>query len=59
MEYPSIIEVNKTSHEQICRWYRFLGSPTTELEVSTMNAICARLNELGGFTPEISKRIGW
>lgn len=30
-----------------------------EKETEIMNKIAARFKELGGFTPEISKRIGW
>jgi hypothetical protein len=73
MIYPTINEVNGASHEQICRWYRFLPSPgmaainmTREVfekclakDVVIMNRITERLEEFGGFTPEISKRIGW
>jgi len=69
--YPTIEEVNEASHEQICRWWRFLGSPgksavgrkdfneVLEREAKVMDRIAERLKELGGFTPEISKSIGW
>ena len=56
---PTIEEVEKADREQICRWWRFLGSPTTDEEVIVMNRIAERFREVGGFTPEISKQIGW
>ena len=71
MKYPTIEEVNLADHEQICRWWRFLGSPGAEaigredyLEVSdrqilVMNRIAVRLKHFGGFTLAISKKIGW
>ena len=73
MEYPTIEEVEKASHEQICRWWRFLKSPGQsaigkgrplfeeigQREMLVMNRIAERLKEFGGFTPTISKRIGW
>jgi len=71
MSYPSMEQVEAASHEQLCRWWRFLPSPgyeqlgepdfeqVLEEEAAVMNRIDARLKELGGFTPEISKLIGW
>lgn len=71
VNYPTIKEVEEASHEQICRWWRFLPSPGSsaigtkeftdllEKEAKVMNRIGERLETLGGFTPEISKRIGW
>jgi hypothetical protein len=73
MKYPTIEEVNNADIEQLVKWYRFLNSPglnyvDSELgifkykikeETSIINLICQRINEVGGFTPEISKRIGW
>ena len=69
--YPTIEQVNAANHYQICSWYRFLESPGTraigkdnfqevlEAEVKIMNRIAERLKEFGGFTPEISKSLGW
>ena len=70
-KYPTLEQVEKADHEQICKWYRFLPSPASdmvgkpnfdgilEIEVKIMNRISERLKEFGGFTPEISKKIGW
>ncbi len=71
MKYPTLDEVEKAGHEQICRWWRFLKSPGQsaigkgnfteigEQELKVMNRIAERLKKFGGFTPAISKRIGW
>jgi len=59
MEYPTINEVKAASRYTICRWYRFLPPAETEDQVQVENLISERLKELGGFTPEISKSLGW
>ena len=72
MAYPTLEEVDAADHEQICRWYRFLPSPgagavgeisfqeALTREAAIMNRIAERLlKEFGGFTSEISKKIGW
>ena len=68
---PTLDQINAASHYQICAWYRFLPSPGTSAigksnfqevlnaEVLLMNRIAERLKEFGGFTPEISKSLGW
>ena len=56
---PTMEQVEKADREQICRWWRCLSSPTTDQEVRVMNRIAERFDKLGGFTPEISKRVGW
>lgn len=75
MIYPTIEQVEKATHYDICKWWRFLPSPGTAVlmlqtvpenapeivavEVAVMDRIAVRLNEFGGFTPEISKALGW
>ena len=59
MNYPTITEVESASRYQICKWHRFLSSPINEDEVKIKNRIFKRLEDFGGFTPEISKAIGW
>lgn len=73
MPYPTLEEVNVASHEQICYWWRFLESPgmsaidsprevydaVARKECEVMNRMGERLRKFGGFTPEISKKIGW
>lgn len=57
--YPSKSEVESADREQLARWWRFLRSPQNPAEVEIMNRIAERFKGLGGFTPEISKAIGW
>ena len=69
--YPTLEQVNNASHYEICEWVRFLPSPAMsyvglpnfaeklEEQATIMDRIVARLAELGGFTPEISKQLGW
>lgn len=61
MEYPTLKEVESANRYTICGWYRFLPSPNSEAkeQVNIMDRICDRFKELGGFTPEISKQMGW
>ena len=73
VRYPSLEQVDAADHEIICYWWRFLPSPGSDAinapsdvfqklldeEVVVMNRIGERLKELGGFTTEISKSIGW
>jgi len=58
MSYPTLLEIEKAGREQLARWYRFLPSPSNVLEHSLMLAITNRFLLLGGFTPELSKKIG-
>lgn len=69
--YPTLDQVNAADREQICQWWRFLESPGTravgtdrfsavlEAEAAILDRIAERFKETGGFTPEISKRLGW
>lgn len=59
-DFPTMAQVNAGDHEQLCRWHRFLRTPKNDDELSIVNRNFDRLfTEFGGFTPEISKRIGW
>ncbi|MBN2200460.1 hypothetical protein JW777_00730 [bacterium] len=71
MNYPTMEEVEAADRIQLCRWHRFLPSPGSRAidrssfldvlnaESRAMNRICQRIEDLGGFTSEISKLIGW
>lgn len=52
-------EIDLMSQEEMCRRWRFApaGDPMFQGEVGEY--FKKRLEEKGGFTPEISKRIGW
>ena len=56
-DFPTLDQVEKASHEQLGRWYRFLLAETAE-EEKVMDRIAVRFKKLGGMTPDISKRIG-
>lgn len=58
-QYPTEDEVEAADRFTICRWYRFLRSPDKPGEKAIMNRICERFRDLGGFTTEISKTLGW
>lgn len=71
MNYPTLQEVEIADRIQICKWWRFLPSPGSRAigkdnfseilhqEAEVMDRIGERLKDLGGFSPEISKKIGW
>jgi len=59
MTYPTPREVDNADRHQICRWYRFLPQPKNDGEIKIMDRICERFAKFGGFTPEISKALGW
>jgi len=54
--------IYKMSHEELARLYRFAPSGDPLFVTGTELWECFRkrfIEELGGFTPEISKAIGW
>lgn len=71
MKYPTEKEVEYATREQLGFWYRFLDSPGNshigatdfyvylEKEGKIMDRICEKFKEMGMFTPELSKKIGW
>ena len=71
MTYPTLKEVKSAERIDICRWWRHLNSPGLNAmdkpefdkvfkeEGIVMDEIIKRFRELDGFTPEISKEIGW
>lgn len=58
-DFPTIEQVEKADREQLARWFRFLPSGDTEEQSKIQDRIGARFKELGGMTPELSKRIGF
>lgn len=59
MRYPTKNEVLKAGRYQICEWYRFLPSPENSEEGEIVDLIVKKFRRFGGFTPEISKDVGW
>ena len=58
-EHLAIDKINDMTHEELCFTWRFapLGHPMVLGEAGAR--LKERLTEMGGFTPEISKKIGW
>lgn len=73
MNYPTLDQVEKADHFTLAKWYRFLKSPgdvalhprnpryfeIIDEQVTIMNRITARFNELGGMNSSLSKQLGW
>lgn len=57
--FPTMEEVEAASRIDLCRWWRFLPSAMTDEERVIQDRIHVRCREAGGFTPEISKAIGF
>jgi hypothetical protein len=56
--FPTVQEVEMADKEQLARWYRFLPSGDGASDEKIMKRIAERFRELGGMTPELSKKIG-
>ena len=54
-------EINGLTHYEMCRLVRFASSGHEYFDKSKpyYELFSKRLEKLGGFTPEISKRLGW
>jgi hypothetical protein len=52
-------QVEEASKEQLARWFRFLPSGDTTEQQQVQDRIAERFKELGGMTPELSKKIGF
>jgi hypothetical protein len=52
-------EIDAMSQFELCRMWRFAPTGSPLLQGDTGDYFAARLKEMGGFTPEISKRLGW
>ncbi len=61
MDYKSInvSDLDTADRATICRLYRFLPSPETPEQEDILSKVAERFRHLGGFTPGISKLIGW
>ncbi len=58
-DFPTMGHVEKASHEQLARWYRFLPSGDSKEQQKIMARITERFNKLGGMTPELSDKVGF
>jgi hypothetical protein len=58
-DIPTMEQVEKASHEQLARWYRFLPSGDTREQQEIQDRIAERFKALGGMTSAMSKKIGF
>lgn len=59
MPYPTLEQVTNAGQLQLAKWMRFLGSPQTDKQMHVLDAIQAKFKANGGWTPELSKLVGW
>jgi hypothetical protein len=57
-DFPTMEQVEKATHEQLARWYRFLPSGDTPEQKKIMDRLSARFKKLGGMTLAMSEHIG-
>lgn len=55
----TVESVKNISREEACRIWRFAESGYLQTGCPVSDAFVEHFNKLGGFSPEISKRIGW
>jgi hypothetical protein len=60
-QLKEIEKINQLTHVEMARLYRFspLGHPWFDQYQPFYEVFIKRFKELGGMTPEISKKIGW
>jgi hypothetical protein len=58
-DFPTMAEVENASREELAKWYRFLPSGDTKEQQRVQDRIAERFKQLGGMTPELSKKIGF
>jgi hypothetical protein len=56
-DFPTMQQVERARKEDLARWYRFLLG-TTDDQRKVLRRVSQRLEQLGGMTPELSKKIG-
>lgn len=57
--YPSLEAAARAGHLQLARWYRQLPSPADDTEKVVLDVIVARFQFMGGWSPALSKAVGW
>lgn len=55
-DFPTMEQVEKASHEQLAKWYRFLPSGDTNEQQEIQDRIAERFKQLGGMNPACQKR---
>ena len=57
--YPTLEQAERADVIQLGGWCRFLPVPGTDEALEILNAILDRFQQLGGWTPQLSKHVGW
>jgi len=52
-------KINNMTHVEMCRVWRFGAGDLPYFRTPYYDAFKKRFDEFGGFTPQISKLIGW
>jgi hypothetical protein len=58
-DFPTMTQVETASRQQLAKWYRFLPSGDTQEQQKIQDRIAERFKDLGGMSPELSKKIGF
>jgi len=58
-DFPTMEQVEKASHEELARWYRFLPSGDSREQQKIADRIEKRFKQLGGMTDALSDKIGY
>jgi hypothetical protein len=58
-DFPPMEEVEKADKEQLAKWFRFLPSGNTKEQQRVQDRIGERFKQLGGMTPELSRKVGF
>jgi hypothetical protein len=56
-DFPTLEQVEKARKQDLARWHRFLLG-TTDEQRKILRRVAQRLDQMGGMTPELSKKIG-
>ena len=56
-DFPSMLQVENASKIKLARWYRFSIAITPE-QLKILRRVAQRFKQMGGMTPELSKKIG-
>jgi hypothetical protein len=56
---PSALDVEEANMVALGTWMRFCESPRSPEERSIMERVSQRFQQGGGWTPALSKEVGW
>jgi len=56
-DFPTMEQVEKANKIKLARWYRFAIATTSE-QLKILRRVARRFRQMGGMTPQLSKKIG-